>query len=124
FVGMENTYGRIVGAFLRVRGLAWGVVAVCAVLIYVVGKSLPTELAPLEDRSSVRVTMTAPEGTSFGAMQKIGDQVASFVTDSIPENDFVFAVVPGFGGGGGVNNGQVRVGLVAPDQRKRSQEQI
>ncbi|MGI4737636.1 MAG: efflux RND transporter permease subunit [Janthinobacterium lividum] len=124
FTGMEEKYGRLVGSFLRVRGLAWVVVAACGGLIYFIGKDLPTELAPLEDRSSVRLTLTGPEGTSFGAMQKISDQVAAFVTDSVPENDFVFAVTPGFGGGGGSNSGQVRTGLVPPDQRQRSQEQI
>jgi len=50
--------------------------------------------------------------------------VADFMTDSIPEQDFGFSVTPGFGGGGGVNSGMVRIGLVPPDQRKRSQEDI
>ena len=109
---------------MRVRGLAWLVVAACGGLIYFIGRGIPTELAPLEDRSSVRLTLTGAEGTSFGAMQRIGDQVATFVNDSVPENDFVFAVVPGFGGGGGVNSGQVRAGLVPPDQRRRSQDAI
>ncbi|RZK33750.1 MAG: efflux RND transporter permease subunit, partial [Hymenobacter sp.] len=121
FKGMENWYGRIVGKFLRVRSLAWVVVAACAGLIYFIGKDLPTELAPLEDRSSVRLTLTGPEGTSFGAMEKISDQVAAFVNDSVPENEFVFARAPA---GGSVNSAQVRAGLVPPDQRKRTQDQI
>ncbi|GAB3634990.1 efflux RND transporter permease subunit [Hymenobacter arcticus] len=121
FKGMESGYGRIVGKFLRVRSLAWVVVAACAGIIFFIGKSLPTELAPLEDRSSVRLTLTGPEGTSFSAMEKISDQVAAFVNDSVPENDFVFARTPA---GGSVNTAQVRAGLVPPDQRKRTQEQI
>jgi len=123
FQGLENVYGRLLGGFLRVRGLAWVIVAACGGIIYFVGRGIPTELAPLEDRSSVRLTMTGAEGTSFGAMQKIGDQVAGFVNDSVPENDFVFSVVPGFGSTG-VNSGLVRAGLGPPDQRKRSQDQI
>jgi len=121
FQGMESWYGRVVGKFLQVRGLAWVVVAACAGLIYFVGKGLPTELAPLEDRSSVRLVLTGPEGTSFGAMEKISDQVAAFVNDSVPENDFVFSRTPA---GGSVNTSQVRAGLVPPDERKRTQEQI
>lgn len=124
FTGMESRYGRLVGSFLRVRGLAWVIVLVCGGLIYVVGRQLPTELAPLEDRSSLRLTLTGPEGTSFGAMQNITDRVANFMADSIKEQDFVFAVTPGFGGGGGVNSGQVRIGLTPPDERTRSQEAI
>ncbi len=124
FTGMESAYGRWVGGFLRVRGLAWAIVAVCGALIWLVGRQLPTELAPLEDRSSLRLTLTGPEGTSFGAMQKITDRVADFMADSIKDQDFVFAVTPGFGGGGGVNSGQVRIGLTPPDQRKRSQADL
>ena len=121
FKGMESWYGRIVDKFLRVRALAWVVVAACACLIYSVGKNLPTELAPLEYRSSVRLILTGPEGTSFGAMEKISSQVAAFVSDSVPENDFVFARTPA---GSSVNTAQVRIGLVPPDQRKRTQDQI
>ncbi|MDJ0367759.1 efflux RND transporter permease subunit [Hymenobacter sp. H14-R3] len=121
FKGMESGYGRIVGKFLRVRSLAWVVVAACAGIIFFIGKGLPTELAPLEDRSSVRLVLTGPEGTSFGAMEKISGQVAAFVNDSVPENDFVFARTPA---GGSSNTAQVRAGLVPPDQRQRTQEQI
>ena len=121
FQGMENWYGRLVGYFLRVRGLAWVVVAACAGLIYFIGRGIPTELAPLEDRSSVRLTLTGPEGTSFDAMEKISAQVANFVRDSVPENDFVFARTPA---GGSANTAQVRAGLVPPEERKRSQDDI
>ncbi|WP_317172132.1 efflux RND transporter permease subunit [Hymenobacter sp. BRD67] len=121
---MENAYGRLVGSFLRVRSLAWVVVAVCAGLIYFVGKNIPTELAPLEDRSSLRLTLTGPEGTSFGAMQKISDQVAQFATDSVPENDFVFSITPGFGGGAASTMGRCALALCprmsASARRKQS----
>ncbi len=124
FTGMESGYGRLVGGFLRVRGLAWVIVAVCGGLIWLVGRQLPTELAPLEDRSSLRLSLTGPEGTSFGAMQRTTNRVAEFMNDSIPEQDFGFSVTPGFGGGNGVNTGLVRVGLVPPGERKRSQQDI
>ena len=121
FQGMESGYGKLVGAFLRVRGLAWVVVLACGGLIYLVGRSLPTELAPLEDRSSVRLTLTGPEGMSYSAMQATADRVAAFVQDSVPELDFVFARTPA---GGSVNTAQVRLGLVPPDERTRSQDDI
>ncbi|MGI4834712.1 MAG: efflux RND transporter permease subunit [Janthinobacterium lividum] len=121
FQGMESGYGRLVGKFLRVRGLAWVVVLACGGLIYFIGRGLPTELAPLEDRSSVRLTLTGPEGMSFDAMQQTADQVATFAQDSVPELDFVFARTPA---GGSVNTAQVRLGLVPPDERKRSQDDI
>lgn len=121
FVGMENGYRRLLAGFFKVRYLAWVIIAVCGGLIFFVMKGIQSEIAPLEDRSSIRFSVTAQEGTSFTRMQKITDDIASFLYDSIPERDFVFARTPA---GSGVNSSQPRLALVPPDQRERSQDQI
>ena len=56
--------------------------------------TLQSEIAPLEDRSSIRFTVTAPEGTSYSYMQNIADNIANYLYDSVPERDFVFARTP------------------------------
>jgi HAE1 family hydrophobic/amphiphilic exporter-1/multidrug efflux pump len=121
FTGMENGYERWLKAFLKVRGLAWVVVAVCGVIIYLILGSLQTEIAPLEDRSSIRFTVSGAEGTSYSRMQKISDEIANYLYDSVPERDFVFARTPA---GGSVNSSQPRLALVAPGLRQRSQAEI
>lgn len=124
FRGMEHGYKRILTAFLRVRWMAWVIVAVCLGGIYLVGSNLQSELAPLEDRSSVRFQMSGPEGASYSYMVDVGDKLIDYLSDSIPEKDFVFAAVPGFGGSGGVNSGTARIAFVDPDKRTRSQSEI
>jgi len=125
FVGMENGYNRTLKAFMRIRYAAWVLVAACGVLIWFCYTNLQSELAPMEDRNSVRLTMTAPEGTSYSQMQKITDQVVDYLNDSIPEKAFTFSSTPGMGGGGGgVNSGMGRVGLVPAGERIRSQNDI
>ncbi len=124
FRGMENGYKRLLAGFLRVRWMAWVIVAICAGIIYWIGAGLQSELAPLEDRSSIRFSMSGPEGASYGYMVETGDKLLNYLTDSVPEKDFVFAAVPGFGGSGGVNGGTLRIKLVEPDQRNRSQSDI
>lgn len=124
FRGMENGYKRMLTAFLRVRWMAWVIVAACLGGIYLVGSNLQSELAPLEDRSSVRFQMSGPEGASYSYMVDVGNKLIDYLSDSIPEKDFVFAAVPGFGGGGGVNSGTARIAFVDPDKRKRSQSEI
>jgi hydrophobe/amphiphile efflux-1 (HAE1) family protein len=121
FRGMENGYRRLLIAFLGIRWFAWVIIAVCVTLVVVLLGSLKSELAPLEDRSTVRMTATAPEGTSFSYMNNISDSIAAFLYDSIPERDFVFVRTPN----GPSNNGSApRIGLIPPDQRKRSQAEI
>lgn len=124
FRGMENGYKRMLTAFLRVRWMAWVIVAACLGGIYLVGSNLQSELAPLEDRSSVRFQMSGPEGASYSYMVDVGNKLIDYLSDSIPEKDFVFAAVPGFGGGGGINSGTARIAFVDPDKRKRSQSEI
>ena len=78
FRGMENGYRRLLEGFLRIRWLAWVIIAVCGLMVVFLLNNLKSELAPLEDRSSIRLTATAPEGTSFSYMSNISDSIARF----------------------------------------------
>ncbi len=127
FTGMENGYQRWLKGFIKVRWLAWVVVAACCVIIAFIFTSLQSEIAPLEDRSSIRFGITAAEGTSFSSMQKISDEITNYLYDSVPERDFVFVRTPGGPGGGpsgAVNTTQPRLALVDPSLRERSQTEI
>ena len=120
FTGMENGYKRWLTGFLKVRWLAWIIIVTCIGIIVVLWFNLQSELAPLEDRSSIRFTVTGQEGTSFSKMADIADNVTNYLYDSIPERDFVFSRTPA----GAINSSQPRLGLVPPGDRKRSQDQI
>lgn len=121
FTGMESGYRRLLNGFLKVRWLSWVIIAVCGVMIFFIMRVMQSEIAPLEDRSSIRFSVSAQEGTSFARMRDMTDEVASFLYDSIPERDFVFARTPA---GSGVNSSQPRLALVPPNERERSQDQI
>jgi hydrophobe/amphiphile efflux-1 (HAE1) family protein len=126
FTGMETGYKRLLTAFMRIRWMAWLIVAICGGIIYFVMGSLKSEIAPLEDRSSIRFTITAAEGTSYNYMQQFTDNVVNYLLDSVPERDYVFSRLGGFGGSfsSSVNSSSPRLALVAPKLRKRSQNDI
>ncbi|HEY4150086.1 MAG TPA: efflux RND transporter permease subunit [Chitinophagaceae bacterium] len=121
FAGMEDGYKRLLEGFMKIRWSAWVIIVVCIGLIFLSFGHLKSELAPLEDRNSVRFTVTAPEGTSFSYMQGLTDKISNYLYDSVPERDFVFARTPSNGSN---NSSQPRLGLVDPDQRTRSQADI
>ena len=121
FTGMENGYKNLLKAFMRVRWIAWVIVLVCGCMIWWIMKGLQSEIAPLEERSSVRFSVVAAEGTSYNYMQKLADNLTDYLYDSVPERDFVFARTPSFGG---TNTTQPRIGLVDPQLRTRSQNDI
>lgn len=82
FIGMNNGYARLLTAFMKVRWLAWVFLAATTALIYFVGKGLPSELAPIEDRSNMNLIAVAPEGVSFDYMKKHMTEVGKYVNDS------------------------------------------
>ncbi|WP_290793627.1 efflux RND transporter permease subunit [Flavihumibacter sp. UBA7668] len=125
FEGMENLYKRTLSAFMRVRWIAFLIIAACFVLIYIIGTNMQSELAPMEDRSQFRLSITAPEGTSFDYMDKYIDRIGNFVLDSVPEKRVMITVTsPGFSGNGSANSGFLRMTMVDPSERVRSQQEI
>ncbi len=125
FVWLDKSYRASLESFMRNRWMAVAMIGVCIAMIFGLGSTLKSELAPLEDRGRIRIPITAPEGTSFEATAAITDRVSQFVLDSIPERRLVFSVVaPGFSGAGAVNSSFVLINLKEPSERKRSQQQI
>lgn len=125
FKGLDDGYKDMLGAFMKVRTVSFLIIGVCFVLIYFIGKSLQSELAPMEDRGTFRVSMTAPEGTSYTAMQSYVDRVTQFVMDSVPEQRIALSVTsPGFIGSGAANTAFMRIRLKEKKDRTKSQDEI
>ncbi|MFN4978118.1 MAG: efflux RND transporter permease subunit, partial [Bacteroidota bacterium] len=124
FTGIEHTYKNMLNAFMGKRWIAFVIVALCVGAIYFVGKKLPSDIAPMEDRNRLRMSITAPEGTDFDYMDRATYDITQKVMDSVPERFVVLSFAPNFGGSGGANNANVSIGLVDANERKRSQNEI
>jgi HAE1 family hydrophobic/amphiphilic exporter-1/multidrug efflux pump len=124
FTGMETGYERLLRGFMKIRRVAWVIIALCGAIIVFILKNLQSEIAPMEDRSNIRFNVTAPEGSSFTYTQKITDDISNYLYDSIPERDFVFARTAGGFGASSSNSSSPRLALVEPKFRERSQNEI
>ncbi|MBA3649692.1 MAG: efflux RND transporter permease subunit [Chitinophagales bacterium] len=125
FESMNSTYERILRSFLKMRWMALVITAVALAIAAGFFYYLPSELAPLDDRSYVRLSVTAPEGSSYESMEHYMDQVTQFINDSVSEKQILLTIVaPGFTGNSAVNSAAGRIGFVSPDQRSRTQDQI
>jgi multidrug efflux pump len=125
FKGMENVYRVSLTFFMKLRWVAFLIILACFGAIYWIGKDIPSELAPMEDRSQFRLTVSAAEGASYEFMDKYVDKISQFIIDSVPENKILMSMVaPGFTGSGSVNSGFVRSVITDPKERKRSQQDI
>ena len=124
FIWMINTYRKALDFFMSVRWISFVIMILIFGMIYWLGSTLKTELAPLEDRSNLRISVTAPEGSSFEFTRKYIREIGQYVIDSVPEAYFPLEIVAGGGGGGGVNTGNVNIYLSDPEQRTRVQDDI
>jgi multidrug efflux pump len=124
FRWMENSYKNALTRFMKVRWMAIAILLACVGATYLIFNSLPSELAPMEDRSQFRLQVQAPEGTAYDYMDNYIDRLSTFMMDSVPEREVVLSMTaPGFAGGA-TNSGFVRVTLVDPNERDRSQKEI
>lgn len=125
FEWLNNGYKLTLESFLP-KKLTAGLIMVIAVgLIFLFGSIIPSELAPVEDRSQLRISANAPEGTSYEYMDRYMDQLNRFVGDSLPEvKSYLTVTAPGFSGAGSANSGFMRIVLKEPGDRERSQQEI
>jgi len=124
FVALISMYNRSLQHFLKLRWLAFAIMGISISLIFVLWPMIPSELAPMQDKSRVMVNVTAPEGVSYERMDEYMKVLVAIV-DTIPEKySFMSLTSPGFGGSGSTNSGFVRITLTEPNERTRTQSEI
>ena len=124
FNNLTAGYNRSLKRFMQVRRVSWVILVVSLIATVLIGSQLQSELAPMEDKSRFMVQSTAPEGTSFEMMNDYLTDIIGLV-DTLPERQALLSVTaPGFGTASSTNNGFVRVTLVDPEERDRTQDDI
>lgn len=125
FVAMNQAYRNSLESFMKHRWLAVAIILVCSGIIYSFMNFLPKEIAPLEDRSRIRMSATAPEGATFEYMDSVVDRMIQMVQDSVPGAESIISVTsPGFGASSSVNTAFSFITLKDPEQRDKTQHQI
>jgi multidrug efflux pump len=124
FVKMNSVYESLLTRFMKHRWIATAIIFGALALIGLIGTFIQSELAPLDDRAFLRLSITAPEGASFEYTDAYMNKVTDFLNDSIPEKKVALAVIGGGGGGGAANSGFFRITLTEPKERTRTQQQL
>ncbi len=124
FTAMEMGYKNSLARFMKIRWIAFVLVAACFGIIWAIFSTIPSELAPLEDRNQFRLSVTAPEGTAYEYMDSYIDSLNQMIADSVPEKTKIVSLTaPGFASGA-TNSGFINVTLTDPKDRKRTQQQV
>ena len=124
FVNLNKGYANSLSNFLKRRWLSFPIIGVCIGLIVLFFAILPKETAPYDDRSLGVVSVTTPEGATFEYTDKFMDELSKLINDSIPEKKVALVITsPGFMSSS-VNAGRVRLALVDPNEREKSQKEV
>ncbi len=110
--------------FMNKRWLAFPIFILMLGSIFLVGSQLKSELAPMEDKSQLRIISTAPEGTSFEAMDNYQVKLMQMM-DTVSEKAFLLGVTsPTFRASTAANSAFIFMPLKQPNERKKSQDEL
>ena len=98
FEGMNNYYRKSLVAFLRYRYIAIVIMVVALGLCGWMWTSIPSEMAPLEDRSQITIRTMGPEGVTYEYMRDYTEDVNRIADSIMPDAAFITARVSNGGG--------------------------
>ena len=85
FVGLNNGYSKMLDAFLKKRIWAWGITVVTIGVIFYLWNTIPSEMAPLEDRSRITIRTTGPEGVTYEYMRDYAEDITATADSIMPD---------------------------------------
>ncbi|MEZ4839767.1 efflux RND transporter permease subunit [Flavobacterium sp.] len=124
YENLNKGYARSLEKFMQKKWLSFPILLACLGLSVLFYNLLQKETAPYDDRSMILMNVTGPEGATYDYMDRFMQDLSELITDTIPEKKVSLVVTsPGFSAGS-VNRGFVRLSLVDPTERERSQKEI
>jgi multidrug efflux pump len=118
FESMNKLYKNALETFLKHRQYALIIIIATLGLIVFLWKTIPAEMAPLEDRSQITINTSATEGATYEYMLAYTDDIAEVVEKTVPERIRYTTMVRGG------TFGNIRIMLKDPKERKRTQQEI
>ncbi len=117
FEGLNNIYSRALNYFLRHRMMTIPIVAATLIIIVLLWKNIPSEMAPLEDRSQISINTRAPEGATYEFYRNYTENISTIADSITPERLINITLVRS-------SSGSVRLTLPDIKDRERSQMEI
>ena len=98
FEGLNNIYTRCLNAFLRRRWMVIPLMVVALGACVAMWMNVPSEMAPLEDRSSITIRTMGPEGVTYEYMRDYTEDINRLADSLMPDAEFITARVSDGGG--------------------------
>ncbi len=89
FEGMNNGYSKLLNIFLNKRLWAWPITAVTLGVIFWLWNTIPSEMAPLEDRSRITINTKGPEGVTYEYMRDYAEDITATADSLMPDAEAI-----------------------------------
>ena len=89
FEGMNSSYSRLLNAFLNKRMWAWVITAITIGIIFYLWTNIPSEMAPLEDRSRITINTKGPEGVTYEYMRDYAEDITATADSIMPDAESI-----------------------------------
>ena len=93
FDGLNHFYARTLNYFLNHRWMSICIMVVAIGLSAWMWTAIPSEMAPLEDRSSITIRTTGPEGVTYEYMRDYTERINHLADSIVPDAEFITARV-------------------------------
>lgn len=117
FEGMNKYYKKWLIGFLRIRVVSIPIILGTLFVIYLLWIAIPSEMAPLEDRSSISINTRGAEGITYEYIRDYTEDLNLLVDSLVPEARAITARVSS-------GSGNITIMLSDIDERERSQMEI
>lgn len=117
FNGMNSLYSRSLAALLNYRWVAILITCIMIVIIGILWNVIPSEMAPLEDRSQITINTRGAEGATYEYIRDYTEDIDMLVDSLIPNAESVTARVSN-------GSGNIRITLKDIKDRKYTQMEI
>lgn len=117
FLGMNNIYERALKYLLSHKWIIWPIIAATIFAISYYWVKVPSEMAPLEDRSQISINTRFPEGSTYEFIRDYTENISALADSVIPEREINVSLIRS-------GSGSVRIMLPDIQKRERSQMEI
>ena len=117
FVGLNNCYSKLLDMFLKKRMWAWVITAITLIGIFYLWNAIPSEMAPMEDRSRITINTKGPEGVTYEYMRDYAEDITATADSIMPDAEAITTRI--FSG-----NGNIQITLKDLKDRDYSQMEV
>ena len=117
FEGLNKGYSKLLDAFLNKRRWAWVITAITLTGIFYLWNAIPSEMAPLEDRSRITIRTTGPEGVTYEYMRDYAEDITTTADSIMPDAQAITTRVNS-------SNGNIQITLKDLKDRDYSQMEV